>query len=470
MSQCALSTNGMANGDDRSPRMDLGSIATIGTRLRSGSLSSTALTKHLVRRIGAFNPELNAYVTVTADLALRQANLADTERAEGIDRGPLHGIPIALKDNIETNGIRTTRGSCLFETHVPGKDAAIVQRLRDAGAVLLGKTAMHEFAYGMNGINPHFGATHNPWRPGHDAGGSSGGSAAAVAAGLAVASIGTDTGGSVRQPAHSCGVVGFKPTYGEISTAGVYPLARSMDHVGVITHSVADARILYRILRQNDECAAPTPTHRPTSTIRDLVIEIIRPGFFEGHREVTTIVDRALGRMRASGATLVEMGLSNFDAALQAARVTFVEANDILWELYNKTPEAFGTDVAQKLQAAAKVTRGAYEEAQHFRQGFRKDVEQLFDKCDLIAIPTSTIAAAPIEAQPDDHAYLAWRNCGLFNFTGHPAISLPAGRTVGGLPVGVMLVGPLHRDDRFLAQAEMIEATLGWCDREGGFG
>ena len=470
MGRSAAPTNRLARNDDRLLSIDLKPIATIAARLRSGSLTSTALTKHLLRPIEAIDPELNAFVTVTADLALRQAIFADTERAEGIVRGPLHGVPIALKDNIDTNGIRTTRGSCLFDNHEPHGDAAIVSRLRDAGAVLLGKTAMHEFAYGMNGINPHFGATQNPWRPDHDAGGSSGGSAAPVAAGLAVAAIGTDTGGSVRQPAHCCGVVGFKPTYGEIDTDGVFPLVQSMDHVGVITKSVADARILYQALRQSDQNAAQDPKPRPTPYIRDLLVGVIRPGFFEGHRVAITVVDRALGRIKASGASLVELGFGKFDAALQATRTTFAEANDVLWKLYSDNPERVGADVARKLEAAEGVTPEAYEEAQRFRVGFRDDVEQLFDKCDLIALPTSTIAAAAIEAHPDDHAHLAWRNCGHFNFTGHPAISLPAGRTVDGLPVGLMLVGSLHCDDRFLNHAELIETALGWTDREGGFG
>ncbi len=439
-------------------------------------MSSVALTERLLRRIEEHNPELKAFVTVTADLALRQANLADTELAEGIDRGPLHGIPIAVKDNIDTKGIRTTRGSKLFETFVPEDDSTVVRKLRASGAVLLGKAAMHEFAYGMNGINPHFGATRNPWKPDCDAGGSSSGSAAAVAAALAVAAIGTDTGGSVRQPAHSCGVVGFKPTFGQISNRGVYPLAPSMDHVGPIAVSVADTRILFRALKHkapNDgQESLPDVgrlSRKTASTLRDLYIGIVRGEFFEGRTETVTVVERALGRLKAAGSTLVELDLAGVETALRAARTTFAEANAILWEEFSKRPRDFGDDVAAKLISARKHTPADFAQAQRFRRGFRQNVEHLFERSDVLALPTSAISAMPISARPDDHPRLAWKNCGIFNFTGHPAISLPAGLTMAGLPVGLMLVGPLGNDEALLAHAELVEGSLNWNRRAGGF-
>ena len=207
-------------------------IGEVAAKLRSGAVTSISLTELMLTRIEQHNPALNAFITVTAEQARDAARQADAELAAGRYRGPLHGIPIAFKDLIDTAGIRTTYGSKLFEDHVPAKDATVVRLLRKAGAVSLGKTGLHELAYGTTSINPFYGAIGNPWAPDHDPGGSSGGSASAVAAGLAFAALGTDTGCSIRQPAHCCGIVGFKPSFGAVSKAGVYPLAWTMDHIG----------------------------------------------------------------------------------------------------------------------------------------------------------------------------------------------------------------------------------------------
>ncbi|MEM9106075.1 MAG: amidase [Pseudomonadota bacterium] len=429
-------------------------------KLRDGSLTSVALTRQQLDRINSLNSKLNAYITVTTDLALRLAERADAELATGIDRGPLQGIPIALKDNIDLEGVQCTCGSVLFRDNVSNDDAEVTRCLLRSGAVILGKTAMHEFAYGMSGINPHFGPTRNPWNTDYDAGGSSGGSAAAVAAGLAVAAIGTDTGGSVRQPAHSCGVVGFKPSFGQVSNEGVFPLAKGMDHAGPIASSVPDARILFRAMKDNKpDCALLAQQNRAIA-MSELRIGLLTPVFFEGHRQVTIAIDRALDRLRKSGVTFLTLELNDVERALRATRNMFAEANTVLWDLYEAFPEHFGDDVAEKLRAARKIKPEEYRDAQRYRDDVKLSVERLFGACDVIALPTSTISAVPINRRSKDHPYLAWRNCGLFNFTGHPALSLPAGRTSCGLPVGLMLVGQFDQDETLLDHAAVIEAAL----------
>ncbi|MEM8776112.1 MAG: amidase [Pseudomonadota bacterium] len=441
-------------------------LALLVERLRARTLSSLVLTDHFLERIARLNTSLNAYMTVTADSARDQAERADWELVRGQDRGVLHGIPIALKDNIDTKGVRTTRGAWSFRDHVPDSDAAVVQRLTEAGAVVLGKTAMHEFAYGMNGINPHFGATRNPWNLDMDAGGSSSGSAAAVAAGLAIAALGTDTGGSVRQPAHSCGVVGFKPSFGTINQSGVYPLVPSMDHVGVIAQTVSDTRAVFEQLLEKSNTSS-------TTLVRDLIhgqvtacdllnmrLGIDRIAFFEGDSRVVGAIDHALAALQNLGAELVPLKTVELTDALKDTRATFSEANSLLWPLFETDRDLFGKDVAAKVLQARHLTHQDYQDAQRRRASYRQAIEQAFLLCDVLALPTSTTAAAPINDRPKDHAHLAWRNCGLFNFTGHPAISIPAGRLGTGLPIGLMLVAPLGQDARLLAMASGIEAVL----------
>ncbi|MEM9173235.1 MAG: amidase, partial [Pseudomonadota bacterium] len=232
--------------------MHFNSIQDVSERLRTGEVTSRELTEQLIERIAHFDPELNAYITVSADAARAEASQMDAERAAGRYRGPLHGVPIAIKDLCATAGVRTTAGSKLYENWIPDADATVVRRLRQAGAVLLGKTGMHELAYGMDSDNVFFGTIRNPWDTRRTPGGSSGGSAAAVAAGLAFGAIGTDTGCSIRQPAHCCGIVGFKPTFGAVSKAGVIPLCWSMDHVGPMTRTVGDAALMFSAIVGQD--------------------------------------------------------------------------------------------------------------------------------------------------------------------------------------------------------------------------
>lgn len=445
-------------------------IGEIGALLRAGQVSSQTLTAAMLERIERLDPVLNAFITVTAELALEQAREADARLREGQDLGPLHGIPIAVKDLFATKGIRTTCGSKLFQDRVPDHDAEAVIRLRRAGAVLLGKTGLHELAYGTSSINPFFGPVRNPWATDHDPGGSSGGSAAAVAAGLAFAALGTDTGCSVRQPAHCCGVVGHKPTFGLVSRSGVFPLSWTMDHVGPITRSVADAALVLTAIAGHDpedHFSAEVPRQIYDAEgleIGELRIGIVRSHFFEGREDVVAIVDRAVDALAAAGATLVDLEIDDIPTASEAARTMFVEALAIHADNLASRPGDFGEDVRMKLENSRKRSAVDYARAHYFRHGFTAQVEALFGRCDVLLAPTATIAAAPIEDRPDDYSALSVANTQIFDLTGQPSISVPCGVTAKGLPVGLMLTGARFADQKVLQAAGAVEQVLG-CDR-----
>lgn len=448
------------------------SIEEIGTKLRAGEISSEALTVLMLERIDQLNEKLNAYITVTSDLALDQAKKADEELRDGNDRGALHGVPIAVKDLFATKGIRTTGGSKLYENWIPGHDAEVVVKLQDAGAVLLGKTGLHELAYGTTSINPFFGAIRNPWATDCDPGGSSGGSAAAVAAGMAFAALGTDTGASIRQPAHCCGIVGHKPTFGLVSKAGVLPLAWTMDHVGPMTRSVRDAASVLSAIAgydPNDPYSARVdvsdgfePVWKELPMIR---FGLVRRFFFEGYPEVVECVDRAIDKMRENGAEVVDLDIPDIDGAFAGSRTMFLEALALHEADLERRPEDFGADTREKLLNSGERTVTDYAKAAHFRRTFTQDVEAMFEQCDVLIAPTSTIAASPIDSRPADYALLSFRNTGIFDYTGQPSVSIPCGFTQNGLPVGMMLTGPLFKDRQVLQAALAAEQVLGMAER-----
>lgn len=444
-------------------------IEQVGEKLRAGDVSSMALTELMLERIDALDPRLNAYVTVTADLARAQAQQADRELSSGHDRGPLHGIPVAVKDLFETKGIRTTCGSKLYENWVPERDAAAVVRLRDAGAVLLGKTGMHELAYGHSSINPFFGAIGNPWAPDHDPGGSSGGSASAVAAGLAYAALGTDTGCSIRQPAHCCGIVGHKPSFGLVSKAGVFPLVWSMDHVGPLTRSVGDAALVLNAIAGPDDedpysvrHAAPADPAVESGSLAGLRVGVVRRFFFDGYADVIGVVDAALQALATNGAELIELDIPDVEDAFSAAGRTFAEAAVVHQQDFEDRPDAFSGEVAHKIERTLAMPATRYAEAQHFRRGFVARMEDMMTRCDVLAAPTATITAAPIDKRPDDYGINAWKNTGIFNFTGQPSISVPCGLTEKELPVGLMFTGKYLDDATVLRAAAAYERIANW--------
>ena len=446
-------------------------IAAVGALLRAGETNSVALTQLMLERIAAHDGRLNAFITVTADLALEQAEAADRELAAGQDRGPLHGVPVAIKDLIATKGVRTTCGSKLFEDWVPAEDATVVTKLRDAGAVMLGKTGLHELAYGTTSINLFFGAISNPWALDHHPGGSSGGSASAVSAGLAYAALGTDTGCSVRQPAHCCGIVGLKPSFGLVSKAGVFPMVWTMDHVGPLTRSVEDAALLLDCLAGHDPADPYSAKREATGpfdpgevSIAGRKIGVTRGFFFEGgDPEVVAVTEAALETWRGLGARLIDLDLPEVEEAFAAAGATFAEVLAVHEKDFEARPEAFSEEVRAKL-GQRDTSPLAYVKAQHVRRRFVAAVERAMAEAEVevLLAPTSTVTAAPIAAQPADHGLYCWRNTGIFDFTGQPSISVPCGFTAAGLPVGLMVTGRLFEDATLLRFAQAFEQASPW--------
>ncbi len=445
-------------------------VSEVAALLREGRVTSVALTELMLARIEALDGALNAFITVTAERALAQARAADEALAGGQDRGALHGVPVAVKDLFATKGIRTTAGSRLFEDWVPDEDAAVVRHLDRAGAVMLGKTGLHELGYGSTSINPYFGAIANPWKPDHHPGGSSGGSAAAVAAGLAYAAIGSDTGCSIRQPAAFCGIVGHKPSFGLVSKAGAVPLVWTMDHVGPMTRSVRDAALVLGFI------AGPDPAD-PYSAGREAgdylggldagigggKVGIPRGFFFEGGEpEVVGLVERALDTFPRLGAELVELALPGVEAAHDAARTTFCEALAVHWDDWQARPELIGPMVRKELESAAKVTAVDYIAAQDTRRRFAAAVDEVMTRCDVLAMPTVNVPAAPIAEQPPEYGRYNWRNTGIFDLTGQPSISVPCGFTQTGLPVGLMITGRMFDDATVFRFAQAFEQATDW--------
>jgi len=410
----------------------------------------------MLERIGQYNETLNAFITVTADVALDQARKADEELCQAKDRGPLHGIPITVKDLFATKGIRTTCGSMLFENWIPDQDAAAVTRMFDAGAVLLGKTGLHELAYGNTSINPFFGPVRNPWASDHDPGGSSGGSAAAVSAGLAYAALGTETGCSIRQPAHCCGIVGHKPTYGMISLDGVQALVPSMDHVGPLTRSVEDAALMLSALTgtQDFDCLG--------AAVEGARIGVVRDFFFDGYPDVIEVADAALDVIRRLGADLIDLGLPDIAQASREARITFLEALAVHADNLERNPEGFSEELRGRLAESRDISDERYAQAQEFRRRFVAESEDLMKKCDVLVAPTATIAAAPIDDRPEDYRRNAWKNTGISDLTGQPSVSIPCGFTKKGLPVGLMFTGRLKEDEKVLQIAHAIQQATDW--------
>lgn len=410
----------------------------------------------MLDRIEQHNESLNAFITITGERALDQARKADEEIRQGNYRGPLHGIPLAVKDLFATKGIRTTCGSKLFEDWIPDHDAAAVSRVLDAGAVLLGKTGLHELAYGNTSINPFFGAVRNPWATDHDPGGSSGGSASAVSAGLAFAALGTETGCSIRQPAHCCGIVGHKPTHGLINIEGVQALVPTMDHVGPLTRSVKDAALMLDVLAGSEDYDCEG------ATLDGMKIGVTRDFFFDGCEEVISVVDEALDTLTELGIKLIDIDIPDVEQASKEARVTFAEANAVHADSLRENPQGFSEELRGRLAESAGISEARYARAQQFRREFTESCEALMSKCDVLVAPTATIAAAPIADRPADYRRHGWKNTGISDFTGQPSVSIPCGFTDKGMPVGIMFTGRLFEDKRVLQIGHAIQQATDW--------
>jgi aspartyl-tRNA(Asn)/glutamyl-tRNA(Gln) amidotransferase subunit A len=444
------------------------SIAEAAAAVQRRELSPVDLTEAYLARIERLNPLLNAYITVTVDEARREARRAEAEIAAGGYRGPLHGIPLGIKDIIATAGVRTTSGSRFFAEHVPDEDATVIARLRDAGMVLLGKHNTHEFASGNTTMNPHFGACRNPWDPERIPGGSSGGSAAAVASALCMGAVGSDTGGSIRTPSALCGVAGIKPTYGLVSRAGVTPLSWSMDHVGPIARRVEDLAILLEAIAGPDP-RDPASASRPAADLGAGLrrgVDGLRVGLLRGPQhdrageEARATVTAACRTFERLGARVDEVTPPLLDEA-DAISFTILYGEMAAYHegRLRAHPDWFGADVRQRVEAGAALRAVDYIQAQRARTLFIAALDELFTHVDVLALPSTPTTAPRIgpEAGAGLRAYPSPTR--LFNVSGHPALSFPCGFGADGLPLGLQLAGRAFDEAALLRAAFAFEQS-----------
>jgi aspartyl-tRNA(Asn)/glutamyl-tRNA(Gln) amidotransferase subunit A len=445
-------------------------------QIRAKKISPVELTRSCLDRIELLNPRLNAFITVMAEPALAQARVLEAELHSGKWRGPLHGIPIGLKDLFDTAGVKTTCASAVFADRIPTEDAEVVVRLKRAGAVLIGKQNMHEFAYGATSVPSHFGPVHNPWNPGRIAGGSSGGSAAAVAAGLCFGALGSDTGGSIRQPAAYCGITGIKPTYGRVSTRGVVPLSWSLDHAGPLCRTAGDAALLLEAIAGYDPLepnSVDYPVERYSMAMRArtnaLRIGVVRHPFFEQlDPEIETAVNSALEVIGKLTAGIGDAQLP----AYERLPVASVEAYAFHLPYFSKTPELYQTMTRQRIASGATVTATAYVEGRRELDRLRRAVGDVFSSVDLLVTPTSPVRQMTIEegaipdVPPAGGVALSLRNTQPFDIFGLPAISVPCGFTRDGMPIGLQITGPRFGESRVLALANAYQQVTDWHTRQ----
>jgi len=449
--------------------------------VRSGKVSPVELTQACLSRIEQLNPKLNAFITVTADSALAQAREAESEIQRGRWKGPLHGIPIALKDLVDTVGVRTTAASGLFKDRIPTQDAEIVRRLKASGAVLLGKLNMHEFAYGGSSLISYFGAVRNPWDSAYNPGGSSGGSAAAVVAELCYGAIGSDTGGSIRIPAAYCGIVGLKPTYGRVSTRGVIPLAWSLDHMGPMTRTAMDAALMLHVIAGYD----PEDTSSTDTPVQDyaagleaetshLRIGIPRAHFYEGlHPEIRATMDTALSVLArlTSSQHEIEISTAN-EMALTALLILKVEAYTYHRQYITKSPDLYQPETLKRIRAGAEKGASEYINARRQLDQSRRSISKVFDTLDLMVTPTTPIPPLTVSELLADldqiraKEVLAAPNTRPFNLLGLPTVSVPCGFTSNGLPIGMQITGSLGGEATVLRLAHAYEQATEWHKRK----
>jgi len=455
-----------------------GDLATLSLReaaeqIRKRKVSPVELTTACLARINQTNPALNAFITITAESALQQAHEAEAEVMRGKWRGPLHGVPIALKDLFDTAGVKTTAGSGVFKDRVPTEDAEVVRRLKAAGAVLLGKTNMQEFAFGGTSIVSYFGAVHNPWELGHIAGGSSGGSAAALAAELCYGALGSDTAGSVRLPASICGIVGLKPTYGLVSIRGVIPLSWSLDHVGPMGRTVADTALLLQVIAGYDEkdttsepMSVPDYSQALTAKVSSLRIGAPREFFFADlDPEIDAAMKEALsvlGKLTA-GIRDVDLPANNMETLRDVVRAA--EAYAYHREYVNKTPELYQPLTLKRIQAGANVSTPSYIQGRRDLAQVRRTAAKWLESVDLLVTPTIPIPPAAISDPHADDILPEVRNTSPFDVNGWPAISLPCGFTRQGLPIGLQIIGPHGGEAVVFQLAHAYEQATEWHKR-----
>jgi aspartyl-tRNA(Asn)/glutamyl-tRNA(Gln) amidotransferase subunit A len=437
-------------------------------------VSSEEITRGFLERIARYDPHLRAFITVDGDGALAQARAADSSKDQS---GPLHGIPVAIKDNIATKGLRTTAGSRVLASWVPTSDAPVVRRLKEAGAVILGKTNMHEFAYGGTCTNVEFGAVRNPWHTDHVPGGSSGGSGVAIAAGLAALALGTDTAGSVRLPASQCGIVGLKPTYGRVSIQDVVPLAWSLDHVGPMTRTVADAALLLRVLA-GWEPKDSTSQHLPPTDflghdqgIGGMRLGVPRAYFFDGLQpDVEAAVEEALSVLRGLGAELIDVDWPGVELSNSITwTIVMGEASAYHRAWFRSRAHEYSPETRANLELAEALPAADYVQAQRARSVLQRSVAAVLAGVDALVTPALAITAPRIgqttvnvggKVKEINPVFI--RLADPFNVTGLPAISVPCGFDGDALPIGLQIAAAQFAEDVVLRIAHAYEQATQW--------
>jgi len=450
-------------------------ILEAAAALRARKVSSIELTRAALERISQLDGTLRAFITVMEESALSRARLADEELARGIDHGPLHGIPVAVKDLFLTRGVPTTAGSKLFADHVSDHDAAVVEKLTQAGAVLVGKTNLHELAYGITSANPHFGVVRNPRDPERIPGGSSGGSAAAVAADMVFMALGTDTGGSIRIPASFCGTVGLKPTYGRVSRYGVMPLGFSLDHVGPLARSVRDAAVVLQALagydpRDETSGREPVPDYLPPQnpSLEGLRVGLPQNFYFDRVEEdVSAAVRAAAEAAEKLGARVMPVRVPDIAALNTVARIILYAEASAVMEPHMHRRQEFGADVRALLEQGRLVAAADYVNAQRLRRMLQNEFRALLKQVDCLLTPTTPTAAPrqgeaymDIQGQQEDVRLAATRLVRGINPLGLPALSLPCGLDRQGLPVGLQLIGRPFEEALLMRVAAALEAAV----------
>lgn len=455
-------------------------IDALSPLLRQREVSSAEVTEHCLERIAKLDPKVNSFITVVDGPAREAARAADARIAAG-DAGPLTGVPIALKDIIDTAGVRTTAASAVLKDNVPATDATLVERYREAGAVILGKLNLHEFAFGGTNDNPHFGPCRNPWDLDRIPGGSSGGSGAAVAAGFCYGAIGTDTGGSIRLPAHYCGVTGLMASFGRVPVRGVFPLAWSLDHPGPLTRSVRDAALMLTPIAGHDPrdpYSAPVPVPDFTASleagVRGLRLGIPRNYFYDDvDQEIGKAVEVALDILRDLGAEVIEVEFP-YAESIEGIGWTIITAEGaaIHEATLRQSPELFGADVRTLVELGALRSAVDYIQAQRARALLRNAAEALFDTVDALVTPACPVTATPVGARSvvlnerrRDLSLQQPRFSLPFDLTGQPAISIPCGFDGAGLPIGLQIAGRCWDEAMVLRVAAAFQGATDWHQR-----
>ena len=452
----------------------LSSIKELSERIKNGDLSSIDLVEACLKAIHKFNPTLNSFLSIISERAYKDAETSEKEIRQGIDRGPLQGIPFSIKDIISAEGVRCTAGSKIMSNNISKIDATIVARMKKAGAILIGTNNLNEFASGITGMNPHYGDSKNPWNIDKISGGSSGGSAVAVATGMVPLSLGTDTGGSIRVPSSLCGVVGLKPTYGRISRYGVMDLAPSLDHVGCITRSVWDAAVVLQTIAGQDPFDVFTenedvPDYRKIileTTDKKLSIGLPNRYFFDNLQgEVKDIIHTFIEDIGLSD-FVFEINMEKTENISETWRsIRFAEASEIHLKWLKTKANDYAEDVKNMLMEGTKIPAIEYIRAQKLRNELRYELLKLLKKVDVIVVPT-TIITAPrfddLEVSNIDGKIIKirealLRNTIVFNITGLPSVSIPVGLSKDGMPVGVQIVGSPFKEEKILSLAYKYE-------------